>query len=79
MAREFPINASYGVILTDEGSVIPVNSEGPIDLEDRDELLQLVLAAAVETEFLHSELKDALGGFRSAMESLRSFQDPSIA
>lgn len=34
MAKAYSISGSYGVILADSGAVIPVGSEGPIELED---------------------------------------------
>jgi len=72
MTSAYPINDSYGVILSDSGTVIPVGPNGPLDLEDRDEILQALLSAAVELQFLEGKLRTAAAGVQEVIELAQS-------
>jgi len=72
VAKAFQINGSYGVILADSGQVIPVGPDGLIDGEDRDGLLQALLAAAVELQYLEDKLKTAAVGVQEVIDLARS-------
>jgi len=72
MSSAFQINGSYGVILADSGQVIPVGPEGLIDGDDRDGLLQALLAAAVELKYLDEKLKAAAVGVQEVIDLARS-------
>lgn len=67
MAKSYPINPNFGVFLADDGRIIPMTNEGPIDLSDTEALLQLALAAAVEVSYLEDELHRAADGISEAL------------
>lgn len=76
MAKIYPINPVYGVYLTDDGQIVPVNSKGIIDLDDREELLKLMLASAVEIDYLHGELVRAASSIGEALKVMRPPSSP---
>lgn len=74
MAKSYPINPNFGIILTDSGNIIAMTNEGPIDPSDSDKLLQLALAAAVEVSYLEGELR---GVADSISDALAEFARPT--
>lgn len=67
MAKSYPINPNFGIILTDSGNIIAMTDEGPIDPSDGEKLLQLALAAAVEISYLEGELHRVAGSISDAL------------
>lgn len=67
MAKSYPINPNFGIILTDSGNIIAMTDDGPIDPSDSEKLLQLALAAAVEVNYLEGELHRVAGSISDAL------------
>lgn len=77
MAKSYPINPNFGIILTDDGRIIPMTNDGPIELSDTEALLQLALAAAVEVDYLEGELHRAANGISEALAEFARPTPPS--
>ena len=67
MARVFPISSSSAVMLTDDGKIAAFADGRPLDPDDREAMLELLLVAAVEADYLQGQLRSATEGFQEAM------------